>query len=408
MSEQETNKSRRHFIKKSVAGLAGVAILPSVMKGDTKEKTLEAALKRKTKMIYRTLGKTGLKLPIISMGVMNAYNPRLVEAALDAGIVHLDTAWSYLGGYNEKMIGEVIKNRPRSSHVIATKIWEPRDRKTGLYPKDASANTFIEKCETSLKRLNLDYVDILYHHNVYRVESVMFEPYVHALQKLKKDGKARFIGVSTHKNEPEILRAAADSGIYEVVLTAYNFRQLYHKEVAKAAAYAAKKGLGIVGMKAIAGRSHYIGGRGPATDARAALKWALQDENFHTNIPGMTSFDQLYTDLSIMENLELTPQENAAIKNEKKMTNLYCQQCDRCLSMCPGNLYIPDLMRSYMYAYGYKNLNAAKEALDGMDLENIPCKECATCQVKCPMGFDIKNKILAIARLKDVPRDFLV
>lgn len=408
MSQQETKNSRRSFIKKSVAGLAGITILPSVMKGGKKEQTQEAAPKKKTKMIYRTLGKTGLKLPIISMGVMNSINPKLVEAVLDAGIIHLDTAWYYFGGYNENMIGEVIKDRPRSSYVIATKVWEPRDRKTGLYPKDARADTFLEKFETSLKRLNLDYVDILYHHNVYRVESMMYEPYVNALQKLKKEGKVRFIGVSTHKNEPEIIRAAADSGIYEVVLTAYNFRQLYHKEVAKAAAYAAKKGLGIVGMKAIAGRSHYIHGRGPTKNAKAALKWALQDENFHTNIPGMTSFDHLDTDLSIMENLELTPQEKAAIEKEKEMSSLYCQQCDQCLSQCPRGIYIPDLMRSYMYAYSYKNLNAAKEALDDMNLKNIPCKECTTCPVKCPMDFDIKNKILAIARLKDVPRDFLV
>ncbi len=407
MNKQGTSKSRRSFIKKGMAGLAGMTILPSVLKGKTEEQGKAAVPEKKEyKMIYRTLGKTGIKLPIVSMGVMNSDNPKLVEAALDAGIVYLDTAWSYMMGRNEEMIGEVIKGRPRGSYVIGTKVWELRDRETSLYPEDAKADAFIQKFETSLKRLGLDYVDILYHHNVSRVESLIFEPYLNALVKFKKEGKARFIGVSTHKNEPEIIKAAADSKVYDVVLTAYNFRQLHHKEVAKAAAYAVKAGLGIVGMKAIRGSGEQRGRT--VKNAKAALKWALQDDNFHTNIPGFTAFDELYTDLSIMENLKLTPEEKAALAEDQKMASLYCQQCDRCLSQCGRGVYIPDLMRSYMYAYGYRNLCAAKETLEGMDLENIPCKDCTTCRVKCTMGFDIKNKVLAIARIKDVPTDFLV
>jgi uncharacterized protein len=406
MSDKGSNTSRRSFIKKSVAGLAGAAVLPSAISN--------AETPKKKKTILRTLGKTGLKVPIVSMGVMNADNPNLVRAALDAGITHLDTAWFYQMGRNEEMVGKVVKERPRDSVIVATKIWEPRDRTTGLFPKTAKVDSFMEKFNTSMKRLQMDYVDILYLHSVSKKESVMFETYLNLMQKLKKEGKIRFIGVSTHRNEPEVIRAAADSGVYDVVLTAYNFQQKHHNEVKSAIDYATKKGLGIVAMKTQAGVYWDSKEKQFPIDMKAALKWALQDENVHTSIPGFTTFDQMYLDLSIMENLGLTDKEKKDLippdKNKMGMTGLYCQQCDQCLSQCPKGVEIPELMRSFMYAYGYKNLEKAKHTLDLMELKDkhLPCSDCSSCVVNCVKGFDIKSRAMDIARLHDVPKDLFV
>ncbi len=407
MKREVSGDSRRNFIKKSVAGLTGVAVLPSILKGAEPEKN--------RKIIHRTLGKTGLKLPIVSMGVMNADNPNLVRTALDAGIVHLDTAWGYQQGKNEEMIGEVVKGRPRDSFVIATKIWEPRDRATGLFPKEATAATFLEKFATSLKRLQMDYVEILYLHSISKKESALFAPYIEVMQKLKKEGRIRFIGISTHMNEPEVIRAAADSGVYDVVLTAYNFRQEHRQAVKEAIAYAAGKGLGIVAMKTQAGIYWDDKEKKLPIDMKAALKWALQDENVHTAIPGFTTFDQMELDLTVMESLALTDKEKENLIEPAKsadvkvsMTGLYCQQCASCLPQCPAKLEIPTLMRSYMYAYGYKNLGLAKQTLEETGIATMPCNQCHTCSVTCRMGFDIKARALDIARLHAVPQDFLV
>ncbi|MCP4221044.1 MAG: twin-arginine translocation signal domain-containing protein [bacterium] len=405
MTEAKNKANRRQFIKRTAAGIAGAAVLPSIMEGQ--EKKAAGNEKKKYKMIYRTLGKTGIKVPIVSMGVMNASNPNLVKAALDAGIVHLDTAWYYQGGRNEEMVGEVIKDRPRDSYVLGTKVWEPRDYSTGLFPKDAKADTFIAKFETSLKRLGLDYVDILYLHNVARKEAVMFEPYLNAMIKLKKQGKIKHIGVSTHQNEHRVLRAAADSKVYEVVQIAYNSRQKHYKEIDNALEYATKAGLGIVGMKAIAGSVHNIGVKVDINPV-AALKWALKNKNIHTGIPGFTTFDQMYADLAIMESPELTPKEITDLEKANKTASLFCQHCGSCLAQCPKKIDIPTLMRSYMYAYGYKNPALAKETIDSIETPLLACKDCAGCSVNCPMDFDIKRKVLDIARLKDVPGDFLV
>ena len=413
MNDKSVNQtqSRRSFIKKGVSGLAGAVILPSVMKGNPQKPPTETGETASPgKIIYRTLGKTGLKLSIVSMGVMNSSNPDLVKAALDAGVVQLDTAWAYQYGRNEEMIGQVIKGRPRDSFVIATKVFEFRDNDTGLFFPDAKAETLIEKFHTSLKRLGLEYVEILYLHNISRKESVTFEPYLSAMKQLKKEGKARFIGISVHANEPEIIRATADSNEYDVVLTAYNFKMPHREEVKKAIDYAAQKGLGIVAMKTLAGvywdgkkKQHPI-------NTKAALKWVLQNENVHTAIPGCTTFDQLYLDLSVMEDLTLTPQEKADLEPPKDLVQagFYCQQCGKCRGQCPTHLDIPTLMRSYMYAYAYRNLQHARETLKSMDFSTLPCGDCHACKVKCIQGFDIKTRAADIARLNDVPEDFLV
>jgi hypothetical protein len=65
-------------------------------------------------------------------------------------------------------------------------------------------------------------------------------------------------------------------------------------------------------------------------------------------------------------------------------------------------------MRSYMYAYGYKNIAQAWHTLAGIDISGKPCEKCTVCNINCTAGFDIRNKILDISRLKDVPEDLIM
>ncbi|MFC1850436.1 aldo/keto reductase [candidate division CSSED10-310 bacterium] len=407
MVAQRLSKERRKFMKNSLTGLAGITVLPTLI---TPAAGSDPPVKQAaSKIIYRKLGKTGLTLPIVSMGVMNSDNPDLVKAALEAGITHLDTAHGYQRGRNEEMIGQVIKGRPRDSFVLATKVpGRPYDRRTGLFSKNATAGPFLEKFETSLKRLGLDHVDILYLHSVVKKESVMFEPFLNAMLKLKKDGKVRFIGVSTHSNEPEVVRAAADSKVHDVVLTAYNFLQPHREEVKNAIAHAAQAGLGIVAMKTQAG-VYWDRERQKMINMSAALKWVLNDENVHTSIPGITTFDQLKLNLSVMADLNMSPQENKDLEHGPKVgrSGIYCQQCGTCVAQCKEKIDIPTMMRSYMYAYGYKNFRQAKETLGAENFHTSLCRDCHSCQVNCTMGFNVQQKIMDIARIISVPDDFL-
>ena len=404
MVEKIKDKTRRNFIKNSVAGLAGVSLLPAFLKEEA-----FANETKKTDFVYRTLGKTGIKLPIVSMGVMNTHNPKLVEAAYNAGIVHFDTAGLYFQGNNEVMLGEFFKDKPRDSFVLATKVNMPGIMYGEAY-ENGKSKDFLDKFEKNMKRIGLDYVDILYLHGPTSRKKALFEPYLEALKQIKKEGRARFIGVSTHQNEPEVIRAAIESKAYDVVLTSYNSSQQHKDEVKKAIAEGAKAGLGIIGMKTVAG----LVGFGPQKktpseeEISAAIKWVLEDENVHTIIPGWQTFDHITSTMAVMNSLKMTSAERSRLNKLSQQTSLFCQQCETCMPQCPAGHHIPTFMRSYMYAYGYRNLQMARETLDSMNLERIACEDCETCTVQCIRNFDVKEKILDIARLRDVPTGFLV
>ena len=394
---------RRDFMKSTLAGVGGLFFLPS-FDWQQDVRVVESKGKER-KFVYRTLGETGLKLPVINMGVMNSDNPNLIRAALESGMVLLDTAHGYMQGRNEETIGGVIRGRPRDSFMIASKVSLPRDRTTGLYIEGATTEEFLRKLDLSLKRLGVEYVEILHHHGVSHRESVIYEPVLKAMEKAKKDGKIRFAGISTHSREPEVIHAAVDSKFYDVVLTSYNFQQKHYAEVREAIARAAQAGLGIVGMKAIRG-----GFRQTPTvkNPTAALKWVLQDPNVHTIVPGFTTFDEMNTDLAVMDDLTLTDAEKKDLQKEASIPGLYCQGCRQCLGQCPERLPIPDMMRAYMYAYGYRNLALAQDLIFSLNLPATVCGGCLNCPVKCLSGFNVSAKIRDVVRLRDIPSELIV
>jgi len=161
-------------------------------------------------------------------------------------------------------------------------------------------------------------------------------------------------------------------------------------------------------MKTMAG-AYWDKERTRPINTQAALKWVLQNKNIDTAIPDCTRFDHLTQNLSLMKDLILTEEEKQDLKLSSKdlSSGIYCQQCGNCISQCSEKLDIPSAMRSYMYAYGYNNLAHAQQTLKYASLPPDPCSGCSTCQVDCPMDFDIKDKIADINRLTDVPDDFL-
>ncbi len=394
---------RRDFMKSTAAGFGGLFFLSATEKKP--EETLNNAQKEQ-KFIHRALGKTGIKLPAINMGVMNSSNPNLVRAALNSGMVLLDTATGYQRGTNESMIGEVIKERPRDSYVIATKAHPPSERGSGLYTKEATEDDFQKKIDASLKKLGLDYIDIYHHHGVSIRESALYEPVLKALEKAKKAGKIRFIGISTHKNEPEVIHAAVDSKFYDVVLTPYNFKQRNQAEIREAIARAAAAGMGVIAMKTMGGVQLQERAEKPV-DPIPALKWVLQDSNVHAIIAGFTTFDQMNLDLSVMENPILTNAEKNRLQWAAVQTGLYCQGCGQCVEQCLRKLPIPDLMRAYMYVYGYRNLSHSQDLLLSLNLPPRVCGDCDKCPVKCSIGFNVSRKIRDVIRLRDVPAEFI-
>ncbi len=404
----EQNKkglARRNFLKLSGATLAGSVFMPSVLKANT-----GISPDGKYKLIYRTLGNTGIKLPVVSLGVMRADNPKLVEAALDAGITHLDTAHVYQNGKNEKMLGEVLKDRERDSFVIATKI-VPDDRgKDGLIGPGCTKENYLKKLDISLERLKMDYVDILYYHAVSNPEAVGHPPVIEALKEAKKQGKTKHIGISVHGDIAKMIEASLEVGVYDVMLIIINFQMQKDKDawerLKKAIDKAAEAGVGLIGMKTMAG-GYLDKEKTKPVNCKAALKWVLQNPNIHTTIPGMTNYDMLEENMSVMKKLKLSRSEKKDLGLAYSDTGMFCIGCRQCVPTCKKKLEIPDIMRSYMYAYGYGETIKAKELLDRGEVSSLDCTDCDNCTVNCKIGFNIREKVQDISRLRDVPAEFL-
>ena len=393
------NWNRREFIVKPIlwAGTASVLAKAPLLLAS---RTLDASA---SPILQRTLGKTGLTLPVVSMGVMNADVPGLLRRAYELGIRHFDTAAGYQNGRNEEMVGRVIRELGvRDKVVIATK--QPSRNR----PQNAAEakKRFIEGVEGSLRRLQMDHVDILYHHAVDSVEDAQAEGPLTALQSLKKDGKTRFIGLSTHKTV-EVMSEATRMGVFDVGLVTLNYTMAHDAAILSTIERAAKSGMGIVAMKTQAGGTvkpdASLPKELPPVSQTALLKWALNHEFVTTAIPGFSTYEHLEQDFSVARNLAYTHEEEKFLADKAFAADAeFCQQCGDCRSDCPKQVDIPLLMRSHMYAVQYRNIKAARETLasvaSGRGLE--ACGACDSCRAICRNTVQIGRKI---GQLKVLP-----
>jgi len=385
--------NRRRFLLRGAAVTAGV--LASNYKAD-------AAERRKLsndKIIYRTLGKTGIKVPVVSMGVFKADNPQIIKACYKAGIRHFDTAYTYQNGRNEEMLGEVFRELPRESAVIATKFKPLRGHK--------GTNDILKTFDKSLSRLQMDYVDILYLHSSSSAEQTLDKKHIDALRIAKEKGKARFAGVSTHSRMAEVINAAVDSNFYDVVLTSYNIKLKDDKDLHRAIKRADEAGLGVIAMKTMTG-GYLDEEKKVPLNYKAALKWVLSNPHIHTTIPGIANYEMLLENWSVASDISLSAAERKDLDFAYHQTGMFCKGCQVCRGQCPENLPVPDLMRSFMYNYGYSSPSEAYNVVASLGLPDNPCDDCSECMVKCASGFNVKKKVADIARIKNVPPEFLV
>jgi predicted aldo/keto reductase-like oxidoreductase len=208
---------------------------------------------------------------------------------------------------------------------------------------------------------------------------------------MRSQGKTRFVGVSTHKNEAEVIQAVVDDPekFFDTVLVAYNFGS--DPGVKEAIALAAKANIGVIAMKTQAG-GYNTKELGDISPHQAALKWVLQDPNVHTTIPSMINLDQVREDTAVM-GMKLT-RADLDILNTYAMAikSHYCHQCGACEATCPKGVDIPTINRCLMYAEGYGDLELARSTYTSELVGPVSaavCGECDHCVARCARGLDI-------------------
>lgn len=363
---------RRKFMKNMYSAFLGVA------SGHLLGSFRFAHAEKKPILEYRTLGKTGLKVTTVSMGVMNCSDPAVLLRAFDLGINFYDTADCYMRGRNEEMVGHTFKGK-RNKIYIQTKV-HPHDEKK-----------MRASVERSLRRLQTDYIDVLVWHGHSSPDEVSDPNLFEFMSKMKKEGKVRFTGFSTHSHMASLLREAAKSNFHDVILVAYNFT--HSKDLREAVALAAKSGIGIIAMKTQAGgyKRQKMGGLSPH---QAALKYVLMDQSVACAVPGVTTIDQIEECAAVM-GTSLTKKDLDELKQYQSfLWGRICTLCDGCIGECPYGVSPGDLLRTVMYHDGYENDALFREPLQTMTTHNIQhCSECSSCSIVCRRGLDIKAQI---------------
>jgi len=374
--------NRRDFLKIGLAGTAAALVGEDVI-AEAAQYYASAEPFIFPKPVYRTLGRTGLKITVVSFGAMLTPEPEVMKIAFDNGVNYVDTARRYMGGKNEEIVGKALAGR-RDKVYIATK----------TKPTSTSKADIISDVETSLKALRTDHIDVIQLHNLTGKERVFVAETREALLQLKQQGKVRFFGVTTHKNQAEVLDALIQDKdrFFDTALVGYNFKS--DKEVGDAIARAAGAGVGIVAMKTQAG-GYSTGAVGKISPHQAALKWALQNRNVAGAIPGMRNMSELKEDIAVMgmpfssADRRILDRYNAAVQP------FYCSFCGKCEATCPLGVEISTVNRSLMYEEGYRNRELAVSTYREIPVTASAsvCGDCSVCVAKCVNGLNISSKM---------------
>ena len=382
MSEKKDALNRRDFLK---TGLVSGAVTAACISG------LEGIARGASTVpsgnpipVYRTLGRTGLKITVVSFGAMLTPESEVIREGLDRGINYIDTARVYLRGKNEGIVAQAIKGR-RDKVYLATKA-----RPTSDTPKE-----IFRDVEESLTELQTDYIDVIQLHSLKSRERAFIPEVREALVQLRKQGKVRFFGVTTHTNQTEVVNALADDPdrFFDMALVGYNF--LSPPELKQAITRAAQAGIGIVAMKTQIG-GYQTSALGPFIPHQAALKWALQNAKVTAAIPGMKDFNELQEDISVMGMMKLTGRDEQILKRySEAISPYYCRLCGRCEGYCSRGVAISDINRSLMYAEAYGSLELARDTY-----REIParasltrCLDCSECTASCVNGINLQAKL---------------
>ena len=352
---------------------------------------------------HRRLGRTGWQVSDIVLGtgqIRGESGEQVARLALERGVNYFDTAPDYSGSGSEQAMGRALASVPRDQVFIATKFCTPR----GHLPPEASVAAYMETIDGSLRRLDTDHVDLVHIHSCDEIERLLSENAHEAFDRLKQQGKVRFLGFSSHTpNLVQVANQAIDSGRFDVMMLAYHhgiWPQI--PEIISRAHL--QQDMGVVAMKTLKGARH----KGLAefrdqADAysQAAFKWVLSNPDVSCAV---ISFSQLqHVDEYLFASGQWLSKKDVAIleQYDRQILGSYCApHCGECLDRCPEGLPIHDVLRHRMYFEDYGDEKEAMRLYGALEKNAAACASCsAPCLGSCPVGISIQERMAGAHRL---------
>ncbi len=417
MSRQDDKRiNRRNFLK--TAGLVGVGSVITAAKvkaADANGPNVPAAQPTIQKVPKRKLGKTGVEVPVLSLGLGRPGEPAVLRQSLDWGVNYWDTSLAAGNGTSERSIGEFIAKNPelRKDIFLVTK---ENKSKT---PDD------LEKClQTSLKQLNTNCIDLYF--GVYMVNDMV--RFTDDIKKWAEDAKKRGVikhfGFTTHQNMPQCLMAASKLDWIDAIMTSYNFRLSQDKQMQDAIDACNKAGIGLIAMKTQAMRQ-----RGPNTDpnavaaeaeadrkmlahflekgfteGQAKIKAVMDDQRFSSVCSAMTSTTMLMSNIAVAhDKTKLAAEDMDVLKQYAQATcSGYCAGCAHICEPVALGVPVGDIMRALMYHDSYGDIAHAKAVFAEIPADVKQCLlsvDYSAAEHVCPNRMQI-GKLIADAAAK--------
>lgn len=359
---------------------------------------------KKGQMFYRRLGRTNLFISEISVGGSPLPEMAILHQAIERGVNYIDNSHSYSNGNSERQLGQLFKEVGRDKIYAATKFHLRRNW---------SEKSIISSVNGSLERLKTDYLDVLLIHGAENEKHLTDERVLGAFEKLKKQGKYRFRGLSCHSNHHKVVKKAADCGFYDMIQLGYNVFDIQETErdietyddylgqsgIRHLLALAKSKDVGIIAMKTLK-----VGGRRQnlkkyktceTTIYQAMLKWALENKNIASAIIEMLTFEELEEDLGVIGDPLSETERKTLYRYVAENSEDYCHMCGLCQANCPSHIKTTSILRYLAYYENYEKISLAKKAYSRLKLAQTgsSCKNCGKCERVCPYGISIRKKI---------------
>jgi aryl-alcohol dehydrogenase-like predicted oxidoreductase len=351
---------------------------------------------------YRRFGRTEWNVSDIVLGtgrINNEDGEEVARMAIDRGVNYIDTSPDYSAAGSEQAVGRAIRGK-RDHLFIATKFCTP----IGHIAPGSPVADYKAAVEASLGRLGTDYVDLCHIHSCDTVERLMDENVHEAFDRLKAEGKVRFLGVSSHTpNLVEVANTAVDSGRFDVMMLAYH-HGIWEPLPGIISRAHAEQDMGIVAMKTLKGAKHQglVDFREEADAySQAALKWALSNGDVSCAV--ISFFKPQHVDEYIYASgRSITPKDVAILeKYDREIVGTYCApHCGACLDSCPEGLPIHDVMRHRMYFedYGWEKEGMRRYAQ--LEENASVCASCsAPCVGTCLVGIPIQERMAGAHRM---------
>ncbi len=386
--------TRRDFVK--TVGLAGLAVAGSGVTGAMAAPEAPAAAKA-TIVPKRPLGKTGVDVSILNLGCMfdTINNQLLLKQALKWGITFWDTAEHYGNTLSEEGIGRFFARNPeaRKEIFLATKL-------------QAVGGNFTERLDKCLKRLQTSYVDLFLVPALTGIDEMT--PFKDWAAEMKKAGKIKAFGFSTHTNMEDCLLGAAKLDWIDAVMKTYNFQVMNNPKMQEAVNACAKANIGLVAMKSQAGRpgspkiasetkQEMVEGfmkRG-FTDKQAKLKVIWENPHFASICSQMPNLTILSANVAAaLDQTKLAREEFDSLRRYALETKSdYCTGCGKiCQEAVGGVVPVNEVMRCLMYHRYYGEPELARHTFAGLPPEirqRLTEVDFSQAEQACPQGLAI-------------------